>query len=106
MEGKNALFEKIYEIVSRIPSGKVATYGQVAFMAGRPNAARAVGYALRRSPPRLPCHRVVNRLGGLAPEEVFGGQGLQRHMLSEEGIFFKENGHIDLERHLWRPELE
>ena len=104
MEGKSTLYRDIYEIVLKIPSGRVATYGQIALMAGRPGAARAVGYALSRAPAEIPCHRVVNRLGTLSPDRVFGGQDIQRHMLREEGIAFREDGTVDLEECLWWPE--
>jgi methylated-DNA-protein-cysteine methyltransferase-like protein len=94
----------IYDIVSRIPKGQVATYGQIAFLAGSPRASRIVGYAMSRAPSErnLPCHRVVNREGRMAPGHVFGGQELQRSLLEQEGITFKINGCIDMEQHLWR----
>lgn len=97
------LFETIYSIVARIPAGRVATYGQVARMAGSPRAARQVGYAMSASPQGrdLPCHRVVNRLGELAPNHVFGDQRIQRRMLEEEGITFLDDGRIDLDKHYW-----
>ncbi len=96
-------FDKVYDIVSKIPEGQVATYGQIALMAGNPYAARIVGYAMHGAPPdkRLPCHRVVNREGKLAPEHVFGGQEVQRSMLEKEGITFLTNGCIDMDKHLW-----
>ncbi len=95
---------RVYDIVSKIPKGRVATYGQIAFLAGSAHAARRVGYAMSRAPAerKLPCHRVVGRDGRLAPEHVFGGQGLQRSMLEREGITFRANGRIDMKKHLWR----
>lgn len=84
----------------------MATYGQIAMMIGRPRAARFVGYALRQAPYGLPCHRVVNRLGEMAPEGVFGSGELQRQRLESEGISFLENGCIDLKRYLWRGTQE
>lgn len=97
--------QRIYEIVADIPEGCVATYGQLAWMAGRPNAPRMAGYAMSQAPEELnlPCHRVVNRKGEMAPGQVFGGEQLQRSLLEQEGITFKENGRIDLEKHLWMP---
>lgn len=95
-------FIKVYDIVSKIPKGKVATYGQIALLAGSPYASRMVGYAMSRAPEHLPCHRVVNREGRLAPGHVFGGQDLQRSMLEQEGITFLPNGCIDIKKHLWR----
>ena len=96
-------FLKVYEIVSKIPEGKVATYGQIALLLGKPKGARAVGWAMRAAPKylNLPCHRVVNRLGELSPDYVFGSSELQKAMLTSEGITFNENGRIDIKKHLW-----
>ena len=94
-------FEKIYEVVKSIPEGKVATYGQVALLAGNPRWARVVGYALHVNPEPgiIPCHRVVNREGKVAPGFAFGGEGIQRQLLESEGIVFEPNGRIDLEKY-------
>ena len=94
-------FEKIYEVVKSIPKGKVATYGQVAFLAGNPRWARVVGYALHINPEpgTIPCHRVVNRRGEVAPGFAFGGEDIQRQLLEAEGIVFEPNGRIDLEKY-------
>lgn len=91
-------FEKIYEVVKSIPKGKVATYGQVALLAGNPRWARVVGYALHVNPEPgiIPCHRVVNREGRVAPSFAFGGEGVQRQLLESEGIVFESDGRIDL----------
>lgn len=96
-------FEKIYEVVCRIPEGKVATYGQVARLAGSVRWARAVGYALHRNPAFgvIPCHRVVNRLGRPAPGFAFGGPEIQKAMLEHEGVVFREDGTVDLSGFLW-----
>jgi len=93
-------FSKVYAISAQIPEGKVATYGQIAAVAGNPLAARAVGDAMRRVPEHIdiPCHRVVNKRGAMAPEYAFGGIGRQREMLEREGIIFKENGCIDMKQ--------
>ena len=94
-------FEKIYEVVKSIPEGKVATYGQVALLAGNPRWARVVGYALHVNPEPgiIPCHRVVNREGKVAPGFAFGGEGVQRQLLESEGIVFEPDGRIDLEKY-------
>ncbi|MBE7046917.1 MAG: MGMT family protein [Ruminococcaceae bacterium] len=94
-------FEKIYEVVKSIPKGKVATYGQVALLAGNPRWARVVGYALHVNPEPgiIPCHRVVNREGRVAPGFAFGGEGVQRQLLESEGIVFETDGRIDLEKY-------
>lgn len=102
-EGEKELntFEKIYEIVKKIPEGKVATYGQVACLAGNPRWARVVGYALHNNPEPyvVPCHRVVNREGRLAPAFAFGGADVQRQLLESEGVTFDLNGKVDLEKY-------
>ena len=83
-----SVFEKIYEQVKRIPEGRVATYGQIAALAGRPRAARVVGYALHKNPMPgvIPCHRVVNREGKVSPAFAFGGKNMQIELLTKEGV--------------------
>ena len=84
----SGFYDKIYRAVQQIPSGKVATYGQVASMAGNGNAARVVGNALHVNPAPgvIPCHRVVNAQGRLAPGFAFGGEDEQRRLLEDEGV--------------------
>ena len=96
-----SVFEKIYRVVKQIPYGKVATYGQVAMLAGNPRWARVVGYALHNNPDpeNIPCYRVVNRQGRVAPAFAFGGADIQRELLEKEGIVFESDGHIDLEKY-------
>jgi methylated-DNA-protein-cysteine methyltransferase related protein len=94
-------FERVYELVAQIPQGKVATYGQIAGLLGDRCNARVVGWAMKAAPSNLPCHRVVNRLGEMAPGYVFGSRQLQKDILESEGVTFKENECIDLKRHLW-----
>lgn len=98
-------FDKIYEIVKQIPKGKVATYGLVALLAGNPRLARVVGYALHVNPEPgvIPCHRVVNRNGEVSTAFAFGGENMQRILLSEEGIEFTPDGKVDLNIYLWKP---
>ncbi len=96
----NSLYEKIYEVARRIPEGRVATYGQIARLAGIPKGARQVGYAmaaLGRGTPRpdVPWHRVVNAKG----ESSIGGEQITR--LEAEGVVFGENGRIDLKVYGW-----
>jgi methylated-DNA-protein-cysteine methyltransferase-like protein len=97
-------FSAVYSIVAHIPRGKVSTYGQIAARLGNPRAARVVGEAVRRVPEYLdlPCHRVVNRAGAMAPEYVFGGSEKQRELLEREGVIFKDDGCIDMKKCLWR----
>ncbi len=100
-----SVFEKIYKVVCEIPKGKVATYGQVATLAGNPRWARVVGYALHNNPAPIiiPCHRVVNREGRVAEAFVFGGGNEQRRLLEEEGVTFLKDGSVDIEKHLYNP---
>ena len=95
--------EAVYEVVRQIPAGRVATYGQVARMVGRPRNARFVGYALHVNPEPgiIPCHRVVFRDGSLAPGFAFGGPGVQREMLEAEGVPFTADGRVDLSACQW-----
>ena len=106
MAEKRNVFGKIYEVVKRIPKGSVATYGQVATLCGNPRWARVVGYALhvKPQPGVIPCHRVVNREGSVAPGFAFGGEGVQRQMLENEGVRFLSDGRVDLSRYLWKIE--
>lgn len=99
-------FERIYDAVCRVPKGKVASYGQIAAMAGNPRMARVAGNALHENPRpgEIPCHRVVNREGRLAPSFAFGGQQVQRLLLLEEGVSFCEDGTVDMEKCRWIPE--
>ena len=101
----SAVFEKIYEVVMKIPEGRVATYGQVARLAGNERWARVVGYALHNNPLEgiIPCHRVVNRQGRTADTFAFGGGDVQRKLLEAEGIVFDADGSIDLEKYGFQP---
>lgn len=103
-EKEGSFSEKVYAFVSRVPRGKVVTYGQVAAAAGNPKASRAVGYVLHHNPMPgvIPCHRVVNRMGKTASGFAFGGAEVQRNMLEEEGVLFDEEGVTDLEIFGWR----
>ena len=101
-----SFFDRVYAAVRRIPRGSVATYGQIALLAGSPRGARVVGWALHHNPEpvTIPCHRVVNRTGRLAPAFAFGGEAVQRRLREEEGVLFTPEGAVDLSRCLWRPE--
>jgi O-6-methylguanine DNA methyltransferase len=91
---------RIYEAVQKIPKGKVATYGQVAALAGDRKMARAVGNALHKNPhpDQIPCYRVVNAKGELAGAFAFGGAGAQEALLKADGIEVV-NGKVDLEKY-------
>ena len=92
--------KRIYEAVKQIPRGKVATYGQIAALAGEPKMARAVGNALHKNPDpeNIPCFRVVNAKGELSGEFAFGGEGEQARRLQADGIEVKD-GRVDLKKY-------
>ena len=106
--------QQVYQVVRRIPRGKVATYGQVASLTGHPRNARSVGYALHDNPEPgvIPWHRVVFRDGSLAPGFAFGGPERQRQLLEDEGVRFvpphsdesagADGWVVDLDRCRWK----
>ena len=97
-------YERIYRAVRRIPRGRVATYGQIAELAGLEGHARLVGYALNVLPSRskLPWHRVINAKGEISRRSGGDSHELQRHMLEHEGVEFDRTGRVDLARYRWR----
>ena len=105
METKNT-FEKIYEIVCQIPYGTVATYGQIAALAGNKRLSRVVGYALHVNPrpEEIPCYRVVNRFGEVSKAFAFGGGNRQKDLLMAEGVEFRD-GRVVMEKYQWRKAL-
>jgi methylated-DNA-protein-cysteine methyltransferase-like protein len=96
---------RIWQVVALIPPGSVATYGDVARLAGLPGAARRVGRALRDLPTgtRIPWHRVINAQGRISLPPGSDSQYTQRGALEAEGILFKPNNSIDLRRFRWNP---
>lgn len=101
MEG-GRFFNDVYRIVKKIPPGKVATYGQIARILGTRDA-RRIGHALHANKDsKTPCHRVVNKDGKLAPGFAFGGPEEQKKCLLSEGVGFKDEVHVDLEKHIWK----
>ena len=96
-------FERIYQVVCQIPEGCVATYGQVARLAGNRKWSRVVGYALHVNPRpgEIPCHRVVNRLGEPSKAFAFGGTNRQIELLEAEGVTFSD-GRVVMEKHQWK----
>jgi len=97
--------ERIYRVVRRIPEGCVATYGQVAELAGMPRAARQVGYALHAlaDGSDVPWQRVVNAQGACSPRTAPDADQLQRAILEAEGLVFGPSGRLDLRRYRWKP---
>lgn len=102
-------YEQVYAVVRRVPRGRVTSYGRVARMLGRPNAARAVGYALgalgdrQRGPhvPQVPWYRVINHAGRISTPNMNGGADLQARLLREEGVVVGDDLRVDLSVYLW-----
>lgn len=97
-----SLYRRIYAVVRHIPSGRVATYGQVAGIVGRCTA-RAVGYAMAALPwdTEVPWHRVINRQGRISPRTSGDGGTEQRQLLEAEGVCFDQQGRVDFAKVGW-----
>ena len=104
----NEFSKNVYAAVQKIPKGKVASYGTIAFLAGKPRAARGVGFVLHRNPDPIhtPCHRVVFKNGSVCTGYVFGGPDVQRDRLLSEGVQFLPDGRVDMESCGWFGEEE
>lgn len=102
LEERN-VFDRIYEVISQIPEGRVASYGQVAALAGNRRWARVVGYALHAVPADrgLPCHRVVTKEGRISPAFGQGTENRQTDLLRREGITVRD-GYVDMEKFQWK----
>lgn len=100
---RDGFFQQVYEVVRQVPEGMVATYGQIAALAGAPRRARYVGYALHANPEpgTIPCHRVVFADGRLAEGFAFGGAAAQQALLEAEGAAFLPDGRVDLAACRW-----
>ncbi|KKT22401.1 MAG: O-6-methylguanine DNA methyltransferase [Parcubacteria group bacterium GW2011_GWE1_43_8] len=99
-------YRQVYKLVSSIPSGKVATYGQIAAILGKPRGARLVGWALNKCPTDVPWQRVINRRGMISIENLRASKNLQAELLQAEGIeiIFKQGNYwVNLEESLWQP---
>ena len=107
-QGRTAgnFFERVYALVADIPKGKVMTYGQIAMLLNNVCSARYVGFAMSSAPAdrNLPCHRVVNKAGEMAPGDIFNGEERQRELLRSEGVVFRKNGRVDMRASLFRLE--
>lgn len=101
-------FNKVYEVVRRIPHGRVTTYGAIAKALGAAKSARTVGYAMNASHSidDVPAHRVVNRNGVLTGKHHFPGTHVMQQMLEAEGLKVENDQIIDFEKHLWIPEVQ
>lgn len=100
MDFSKNYFENVYDLVKKVPKGKVVTYGEIARAIGNPRMSRQVGWALHVNPKPgvIPCHRVVNRFGGLSSAFAFGGVNRQAELLSEEGVEVIDNK-VDLNKY-------
>ncbi len=98
-------YRRIYAVVRKIPRGRLATYGQVASLAGLPGQARQVGYAPHALEPdtRVPWQRVINARGRVSPRAAPGFDGIQTQFLEREGVRFDLAGRVDLEHYRWQP---
>jgi methylated-DNA-protein-cysteine methyltransferase related protein len=101
----SSAYRDIYAVVAAIPYGRVATYGQVAVLAGLPGRARMVGYAMSAlTDPAVPWHRVINAKGEISPRaDGAPGAEMQRLRLESEGVLFDRHGRVSLARYQWLP---
>ena len=98
MDENVSFFQSVYDIVAKIPKGRVTSYGRIARMLGNPRAARQVGWAMRNCPDSLPWQRVVRADGSI----VGGGWAdIRRALLEEEGVPFLPDGRVDMEKCCW-----
>jgi methylated-DNA-protein-cysteine methyltransferase-like protein len=97
-----SFFRRVYEVVARVPAGRVVTYGEIARILGRPSGSRAVGWAMRHCPEDVPWYRVVNAQGRLSVTARYpDGKLMQQALLEEEGVVFSGEGRLDVERYAW-----
>ncbi len=97
-------YRRFYEVVERIPEGRVATYGQVALLAGKSGRARLVGHALSslEEESDVPWHRVINSRGEISRRGLGDSEQYQRILLESEGVVFTESGRVNLVRYQWQ----
>ena len=107
MGDNDNFFEKVYDIASKIPYGKVTSYGAIAKILGSARSARMVGWAMNASHTRndVPAHRVVNRKGLLTGKHHFDGTNLMQQLLESEGVKIVNNQIVDFEKHFWTPDM-
>lgn len=104
-----SFFELVYEVARQIPKGRVTSYGAIAACLGTKSSARMVGWAMNgagRVRPKVPAHRVVNRIGLLSGKHHFSPSGSMEKLLKKEGIKVKNDKIVDFERHFWDPVKE
>jgi methylated-DNA-protein-cysteine methyltransferase-like protein len=106
MTQNSGFFQRVYEVVKRIPPGRVTTYGAIARYLGSPGSARMVGWAMNQShgtPEYIPAHRVVNRVGLLTGKHHFEGSDLMQELLENEGAIIRDNRIENMEDLFWDP---
>ena len=104
MSGTKGNYARIYAVIRRVPKGRVATYGQIAALAGLPGHARQVGYALAAcEDDSIPWQRVINARGEISPRTWGESHLTQRELLEAEGVVFDERGRVSLGKHQWKP---
>ena len=99
-------FELVFEVARQIPKGKVTSYGAIAACLGTKSSARLVGWAMNgagRVRPKVPAHRVVNRMGILSGKHHFSPPGMMEKLLKKEGIKVKDDQIVDFKKHFWDP---
>lgn len=102
----NTFFEKVYDVVERIPKGRITTYGAIASYLGSRGSSRMVGWAMNHSHkanPDLPAHRVVNRLGILTGKHHFGSSNMMQQLLENENIQVVNDQVVNFDKHFWDP---
>ena len=101
-------FDQVYDVVKRIPYGKVTTYGAIAKYLGSAKSARTVGWAMNNSHKfnNIPAHRVVNRIGLLTGKHHFSGSNLMKQLLENEGLTIENDKIIDFKKYFWDPSKE
>src|SRR5690349_6588518 len=102
-------FSQVFEVARQIPRGRVTSYGAIAACLGTKSSARMVGWAMNgagRVRPKVPAHRVVNRIGMLSGKHHFSPPGLMEKLLKKEGIRVKKDQIIDFKKHFWDPVIE
>lgn len=96
--------KKVYELVKRIPAGRVMTYGQIARILGEEYTARTVGFVMKMANlDEVPWHRVINSRGGCSTTRLTFPVNLQQRLLEQEGVQFDDKGYCDIEKYLWEP---
>lgn len=109
MMSERPFHERVYEVVKRIPHGRVTSYGAIARCIGSPGSSRMVGWAMNQShinPDFIPAHRVVNRNGMLTGKHHFGGPKVMEELLAGEGVEVMNDRVVDFQKHFWEPAEE